>query len=110
MQNVNGGTGSLVKSLKCTRRGGIVSQVGYLSTQDPNDLRELVSTIIDRKVHLRGINAGSKYDMEDFCAALSAARTPLDDLIDQTFPFEKAEEAVEYVWQGKQVGKVVLRL
>lgn len=58
----------------------------------------------------RGINAGSKYDMEDFCAALSAAQTPLHDLIDKVFPFEQAEEAVEYVWQGKQVGKIVLRL
>ncbi|KAK1145253.1 hypothetical protein N8T08_004406 [Aspergillus melleus] len=106
----NGGTGSLVKSLKCTRRGGVVSQVGYLSKQDPNDLRELVPTIIDRRINLRGINAGSRYDMEDFCAALSADQTPLNDLIDKVFPFEQAEEAVEYVWQGKQIGKIVLRL
>lgn len=48
--------------------------------------------------------------MEDFCAALLAAQTRLSDLIDKTFPFEEAEEAVEYVWQGKQVGKIVLRL
>lgn len=106
----NGGTGSLVKSLKCTKRGGVVSQVGYLSKQDPNDLRELVPTLIDRRVNLRGINAGSKYDMEDFCAALSAAQTRLHDLIDKVFPFEQAEEAVEFVWQGKQIGKIVLQL
>jgi threonine dehydrogenase-like Zn-dependent dehydrogenase len=49
----NGGTGSLVKSLGCTRRGGVVSQVGYLSKQDPNDLRDLVPTIIDRRINLR---------------------------------------------------------
>lgn len=48
--------------------------------------------------------------MEDFCEALSASQTQLDDLIDKVFPLEQAEEAVEYVWQGKQVGKVVLRL
>lgn len=106
----NGGTGSLVKSLKCTGRGGVVSQVGYLSKQDPADLRELVPTIIDRRINLRGVNAGSKYDMEDFCAALSAAQTRLHDLIDKVFPFEQAEDAVEYVWQGKQIGKIVLRL
>lgn len=58
----------------------------------------------------RGINAGSKYDMEDLCAALSAAQTPLNDLIDKIFPFEQAEEAVEYVWRGKQIGKIVLRI
>ncbi|KAL7660643.1 hypothetical protein ACMYSQ_000093 [Aspergillus niger] len=106
----NGGTGSLVKSMRCTRRGGVVSQVGYLGKQDPSELRELVPTLIDRRINLRGINAGSKLDMEDFCEALSASQTLLDDLIDKVFPFEQAEEAVEYVWQGKQVGKVVLRL
>ncbi|KAJ5984378.1 hypothetical protein N7481_006477 [Penicillium waksmanii] len=85
-------------------------QVGYLSKQDPADLRELVPTIIDRRINLRGINAGSKHDMEDFCAALSAAQTGLHDLIDKVFPFEQADDAVEYVWQGKQIGKIVLRL
>jgi NADPH:quinone reductase-like Zn-dependent oxidoreductase len=48
--------------------------------------------------------------MEDFCAALEAAQTPLKDLIDKVFPFEQADDAVEYVWQGRQIGKIVLRL
>lgn len=48
-----GGTGSLVKSMKCTKRGGTVSQVGYLSKQDPNQLKELLSVLIDRRVVLR---------------------------------------------------------
>lgn len=49
----NGGSSSLVKSLRCTRRGGIVSQVGYLGKQKPDDLQDFVSTIIDRRVVLR---------------------------------------------------------
>lgn len=49
----NGGTNSLVRSVKCTRRGGIVSQVGYLSKQDPKDLDGLVPLLIDRRVNLR---------------------------------------------------------
>lgn len=49
----NGGNGSLVKSMRCTRRGGIVSQVGYLSGKNPDDLRELVPTVIDRRIILR---------------------------------------------------------
>ena len=49
----NGGTNSLVKSLKCTKRGGIVSQVGYLGTQDEKDLEELIPILIDRKTLLR---------------------------------------------------------
>lgn len=49
----NGGTGSLVKSMKCTRRGGIISQVGYLGKQDPGELAELLPLIIDRRIVLR---------------------------------------------------------
>lgn len=60
--------------------------------------------------HARGINAGSKDDTDDFCAALSSAQMQLDDIIDCVFPFDKAEEAIEYVWQGKQVGKVVINV
>jgi threonine dehydrogenase-like Zn-dependent dehydrogenase len=49
----NGGTGSLLPSIKCTRRGGTVSQVGYLGKQDPRELEELIPTLIDRRVNLR---------------------------------------------------------
>lgn len=48
-----GGCQSLVQSMKCTRRGGIVSQVGYLSKQDPSQLAELLPVLIDRRVILR---------------------------------------------------------
>lgn len=48
--------------------------------------------------------------MEDLCEALSSDQTQLDDIIDKVFPFEQAEEAVQFVWEGKQIGKVVLRL
>lgn len=48
-----GGTQSLVKSMKCTRRGGIISQVGYLSKQNVNELEEFLPLLIDRRVILR---------------------------------------------------------
>lgn len=48
-----GGTGSLVKSMKCTRRGGTISQVGYLDKQDPSQLEELLPLIFDKRLVLR---------------------------------------------------------
>lgn len=48
--------------------------------------------------------------MEDLCEALAASETELDDLIDKVFPFEQAEEALQFIWEGKQVGKVVLKV
>lgn len=47
------GASTLLKSLKCTRRGGTVSQVGYLSKQAFDDAEELLPTIIDRRVNLK---------------------------------------------------------
>lgn len=48
--------------------------------------------------------------MEDLCEALSSLQMPLDDLIDRTFPFAEAEEALQFIWEGKQIGKVVLQV
>lgn len=58
----------------------------------------------------RGINGGSKHDLEDLCAAVEATQMRFHDTIDRVFPFEESEEAIDFVWQGKQVGKVVLEL
>ena len=33
-----------------------------------------------------------------------------DDIIDKVYPFSEAEEAVQSLWEGKVVGKIVLRL
>lgn len=49
----NGGSSSLVQSMLCSRRGGIVSQVGYLGGPKPEHLRDFVSTIIDRRLNVR---------------------------------------------------------
>lgn len=48
--------------------------------------------------------------MDDLCAALSATLMRFDDIIDLVYSFDKADEAVEFIWQGKQVGKLVIRL
>ena len=50
---------------------------------------------------IRGINAGSKMDMDDLCTALSATRITFDDIIDSIWTFDKADEALQYLWQGK---------
>ncbi|KEF62406.1 uncharacterized protein A1O9_00378 [Exophiala aquamarina CBS 119918] len=72
----NSGSSSLAKSLRCTRRGGIISQVGYL-----------------------GINAGPLSDMEDLYSALEATRMQLDDIVQNVYPFHEAEEAVQSLWE-----------
>ena len=50
----NGGPQTLVRSMKCTRRGGTISQVGYLSNREGwRELPEFLGTLIDRRIVLR---------------------------------------------------------
>ncbi|KAL8669929.1 MAG: hypothetical protein Q9168_005509 [Polycauliona sp. 1 TL-2023] len=106
----NGGPGTLLKSMKCTRRGGTVSQIGYLDRKQFDNAQEILPTLIDRRIILRGINAGSKMDMDDLCIALTATKIKFDDIIDSTWAFGDANEALQYLWEGKQVGKLVIQI
>jgi len=49
----NGGPGTLLRSMKCTRRGGIISQVGYLDRAKFDDALEILPMLIDRRIVLR---------------------------------------------------------
>lgn len=43
-------------------------------------------------------------------AAISATEMSFDDIIDSVWPFEKSDEAIDFVWKGKQVGKVIVKI
>jgi NADPH:quinone reductase-like Zn-dependent oxidoreductase len=66
--------------------------------------------ITELTTNYRGINAGSKQDMDDLCAAIIATQATFEDIIDKVWPFDEAEKAIQYIWEGRQVGKVVLTL
>lgn len=46
--------------------------------------------------------------MDDLSRALTASNIRLDDIIDSVWSFDKAEEALQYLWEGRQVGKIVI--
>lgn len=49
----DGGTSSLLKSINAAAKRGIISQVGYLGQQKPQDLEGLLSKLIDKTITLR---------------------------------------------------------
>lgn len=49
----NGGTATLLTSIKSTAKGGTVSQVGYLARQDPMEMEGLLPALIDKAIVLR---------------------------------------------------------
>jgi NADPH:quinone reductase-like Zn-dependent oxidoreductase len=106
----NGGTSSLVKSMRCTKREGLVSQVGYLGKQDVKELEGFLELLIDRKIMLRGVNVGSRQDFEEMNRFIEEKGMRFEDIIDRRFGFGEAEEAIEYVGKRGPFGKVVIEV
>ena len=98
-----GGAGTLPKSLNAVRMGGSISVIGVLaggSGLDP-------ARVLMKSVRLQGIFVGSRRMFEDMNRAI--ALNGLKPVIDRTFPFEKAREALEYMESGSHFGKIVLK-
>ncbi|KAF2106186.1 putative alcohol dehydrogenase [Lophiotrema nucula] len=106
----NGGTSSLLQSVKAAKKGGIVSQVGYLGKQSGAHIEGLVPLLIDKTVNLRGINVGTLHDFESLNGLVEATELRFEDVIDKRFGFEQAAEAIEYLWSGQHMGKVIIEL
>lgn len=39
-----------------------------------------------------------------------ATNLKFDDIIENVYGFDQAEEAVQRIWEGKQIGKLVLKI
>jgi NADPH-dependent curcumin reductase CurA len=63
----------------------------------------------------RGIGVGSKLDYEHLTEFIEEHDVDLEQLLDstfsgKTFSFEESPEAFEYLYSGKHVGKVVIKI
>ena len=63
----------------------------------------------------RGIGVGSKIDYERLTKFLEEHNVHLEPLLDstfsgRTFSFEESAEAFKYLYSGKHVGKVVIKV
>lgn len=65
--------------------------------------------IISNTNRVRGIQVGTKVDLEDFVELLRVTRLGLLPVIDRIFEFEQAPEACAYLQSGKAFGKVVVQ-
>jgi NADPH:quinone reductase-like Zn-dependent oxidoreductase len=98
-----GGAGTLPKSLNAVRMGGSISVIGALAGGTGVD----PVRILMKSVRLQGIFVGSREMFENMNRAV--ALNALKPVIDRTFPFEEAREALEYMDSGSHFGKIVLR-
>jgi threonine dehydrogenase-like Zn-dependent dehydrogenase len=58
----------------------------------------------------RGINVGSKKDLEKLFEIFEANQVDLKDVIDKSFDFGEAVKAFEYLKSGAHTGKVIVEV
>ena len=58
---------------------------------------------------ISGISVGSRKDFIDLVKFIEEKKISLKPLIDRVFDFEESVEAFEYLYSGKQVGKVIIK-
>lgn len=102
-----GGAGTFGQSLRATRVGGMVAQIGVLSgavTSEPLAL----TPILHKQLHVQGIYVGSRAMFEEMNAAIATAG--LHPVIDRVFGLDQVREAFLHMQSASHLGKIVIRM
>ncbi|KAI5474932.1 hypothetical protein MNV49_002182 [Pseudohyphozyma bogoriensis] len=107
------GQGTLGRSIRSVRPGGLVAISGYLSDYGhiPQSVKEedLAKLILYSSAKVRGTFICNKVQYLQMVAAVeNAGIRPIID--SKVFEFEQLAEAYEYLQKGKHIGKVVIRV
>lgn len=97
-----GGAGTLAKSVSSTRVRGHVAVIGVLAAG--GDFNPM--SVLMKSLRLQGIFVGSRQMFDEMNRALAVAQ--LKPVIDRTFPFDQARQALEYMQSGSHFGKIVI--
>ncbi|MBW4474254.1 MAG: NAD(P)-dependent alcohol dehydrogenase [Stenomitos rutilans HA7619-LM2] len=100
-----GGSSTLSQSLRAVRYGGRIALIGVL-TGTAGDVK--TSAILHKHVCVQGIYVGSRDHFEALNRAIALHK--LHPVIDRTFPFSEAKEAMQYLESGAHFGKVVITI
>lgn len=103
-----GGNQTLVQSVLSTALSGHLGLIGFLGGDVKDPLPDVNGLVLSRAAVLRGVLIGSRQQFEDMVQFIEV--TSLKPVIDKTFPFDKLEEAYQYQWDQKHVGKVVIKI
>jgi NADPH:quinone reductase-like Zn-dependent oxidoreductase len=102
-----GGASTFGQSLRATRVGGTITQIGILSgaaTSDPIAL----TPILHKQLRVQGIYVGSRAMFEQMNSTITKAG--LHPVIDKVFEFAQAGEAFTHMESASHFGKIVIRV
>jgi len=102
-----GGGGTFGQSLRATRVGGMIAQIGVLSGSATSEPLAL-TPILHKQLHVQGIYVGSRSMFEQMNVAITMAK--LHPVIDRVFAFDQVREAFLHMQSGSHFGKIVIRV
>lgn len=98
-----GGTGTLTKSVKAVRVGGHIALIGALDmVGEFNPI-----PVFMKAIRVQGIFVGSRAMFEDL--NIFIVKENIKPVIDRTFGFDEAKEALRYMESGSHFGKIVVK-
>ena len=105
-----GGAQTLRQSFECVAFGGLISCIGYLSGKEdaPGDRLNTNVLALKRNVTLKGILNGPRDRFEEMLRLY--AEEQIHPVVDKTFQFGEAKEALQYLFDGSHFGKVVIKV
>ncbi len=100
-----GGVGTLDQSIRACKMGGHISLVGVLAgPKAPLNL----TLILMQDIRIQGVFVGPRETFVEMNQAI--AQHQFKPVIDKTFPFAEAKQALEYVTAGSHFGKVCIAI
>ncbi len=100
-----GGPATLGKSIQSVRMGGNVALIGVLTGVEGEVLTAAISL---NSVRVQGVYVGSREMFENMNRALSLHE--IRPVIDRTFPFEEAREALRHMEGASHFGKITIQI
>jgi len=100
-----GGEGTLPQSVAALRRGGHINVIGYLAGFG---LGLSVIHLIERNANLHGVSVGNREQFEALMDFVGEHR--IRPVIDRTYSFDKASQAIQDIAHGGIFGKSVVTI
>ncbi len=102
-----GGLGTLARSLRSIRMGGVIAQIGVLSGSSNSPEPLPLAAILHKQARIQGIYVGSRRDFQELNKAVSlAGLRPAAE----SFPWSQAREVLARMETGLHFGKLALRV
>ncbi|KAH8648852.1 hypothetical protein BGZ61DRAFT_547664 [Ilyonectria robusta] len=92
------------------KRGGTVSLVGFLAGYAAEWEPSAIMALMGKSAKLKGIMAGSKRDFQNLCQFLEEKKVSISPIVDRVFSFHESKDAFNYLYSGKHIGKVVIKI